>query len=236
MNGNPFDRRTAGKRGWHAWNEEGFRPIRCINTGAIWACSSAFCNRPGRWAPKAGAVAASHGSEGGVVQQQHQHPHFGGQQFAAALGHTDWQLLKRLPEEPRLCAELTRQKYFRLLQMAKQQGREQIYYIIKTICCTGVRVPEPLRVKCCSLPGAAASAKGRCSATATAGRRPAAPYGGCCSGCAGMPRWTPRRPARCLERLYQQTQEEVAATVSTLMEQAYTQQLLQENQRIGWDA
>ena len=33
-----------------------------------------------------------------------------GNSLLRALGHTDWQLLKRLPEEPRLCAELTRQE------------------------------------------------------------------------------------------------------------------------------
>ena len=39
---------------------------------------------------------------------------------------------------------------------------------------------------------------------------------------------------RCLERLYQHTQEDIAATVATLMEQAYAQQLQRENKSVGW--
>lgn len=160
-----------------------------------------------------------------------------GNSLLRALGHTDWQLLKRLPEEPRLCAELTRQEYFRLLQMAKQQGREQIYYIIKTICCTGVRVPEPLRGELLQF----ARRSGICKGPVFRNRngRPAARstvwrlLQRLCRDAQVDPQ---KASPRCLERLYQQTQEEVAATVSTLMEQAYTQQLLQENQRIGWDA
>ena len=65
-----------------------------------------------------------------------------GNSLLRALGHPEWQVPKRLPEEPRTYTELTRQEYIRLLQMAKQQGKEQIYYIVKTICCTGVRVGE----------------------------------------------------------------------------------------------
>lgn len=189
-----------------------------------------------------------------------------GNSLLRALGHTDWQLLKRLPEEPRLCAELTRQEYFRLLQMAKQQGREQIYYIIKTICCTGVRVselpcvtvelveagsgcwkaqsmvrrvrvPEPLRGELLQF----ARRSGICKGPVIRNRngRPAARstvwrlLQRLCRDAQMDPQ---KASPRCLERLYQQTQEEIAATVSTLMEQAYTQQLLQENQRIGWDA
>ena len=160
-----------------------------------------------------------------------------GHSLLRALGHPEWQVPKRLPEEPRTCAELTRQEYIRLLQMAKQQGREQIYYIIKTICCTGVRVPEPLRGELLQF----ARRSGICKGPVFRNRngRPAARstvwrlLQRLCRDAQVDPQ---KASPRCLERLYQQTQEEVAATVSTLMEQAYTQQLLQENQRIGWDA
>ena len=160
-----------------------------------------------------------------------------GNSLLRALGHPEWQVPKRLPEEPRTCAELTRQEYIRLLQMAKQQGREQIYSIIKTICCTGVRVPEPLRGELLQF----ARRSGICKGPVFRNRngRPAARstvwrlLQRLCRDAQVDPQ---KASPRCLERLYQQTQEEVAATVSTLMEQAYTQQLLQENQRIGWDA
>ena len=42
-----------------------------------------------------------------------------GNSLLRALGHPEWQVPKRLPEEPRTYTELTRQEYIRLLQMAK---------------------------------------------------------------------------------------------------------------------
>ena len=171
---------------------------------------------------------------------------------------------KRLPEEPRTCAELTRQEYIRLLQMAKQQGKEQIYYIVKTICCTGVRVgelahvtvelvetgqgswmfqtverrvrvPEPLRGELLQFAQRSGihtgpvfrSRNGKPAARSTVWRR----LQRLCREAQVDPQ---KASPRCLERLYQQTQEDIAATVATLMEQAYAQQLQRENKSVGW--
>lgn len=38
--------------------------------------------------------------------------------------------------------ELTREEYFRLLKAAKQMGKQQLYYILQTVCATGIRISE----------------------------------------------------------------------------------------------
>ena len=187
-----------------------------------------------------------------------------GNSLLRALGHPEWQVPKRLPEEPRTYTELTRQEYIRLLQMAKQQGKEQIYYIVKTICCTGVRVgelahvtvelvetgqgswmfqtverrvrvPEPLRSELLQYAQRSGihtgpvfrNRNGKPAARSTVWRR----LQRVCQEAQVDPQ---KASPRCLERLYQHTQEDIAATVATLMEQAYAQQLQRENKSVGW--
>ena len=38
--------------------------------------------------------------------------------------------------------ELTKEEYFRLLETAKRQKDERLYYMLQTICATGIRVGE----------------------------------------------------------------------------------------------
>lgn len=38
--------------------------------------------------------------------------------------------------------ELRREEYFRLLEAAREAGREQLYYLLQTVCATGIRVSE----------------------------------------------------------------------------------------------
>lgn len=38
--------------------------------------------------------------------------------------------------------ELCREEYFRLLETARMAGREQLYYLLQTVCATGIRISE----------------------------------------------------------------------------------------------
>lgn len=57
------------------------------------------------------------------------------------IGRKNWQV-DRIEEEKKIQPELTRPEYLRLLQTAKDLGRDRLYFIIKVFCCTGISVSE----------------------------------------------------------------------------------------------
>lgn len=62
-------------------------------------------------------------------------------QFLNFVGERNWQVAGIHPNEVQM-EPLRREEYIRLLQVAKKQNKEQIYFIMKTICVLGVSVRE----------------------------------------------------------------------------------------------
>lgn len=62
-------------------------------------------------------------------------------QFLAFMGEKNWQTTC-IPVQKKRVELLEREEYIRLLQAAKHQNHEQLYFIMKTICVLGVSVRE----------------------------------------------------------------------------------------------
>ena len=62
--------------------------------------------------------------------------------FLEYMGRRDLQLPPAVLPDCDIRPELARSEYLRLLKTAKLMGKERTYFIIKTICCAGVRVQE----------------------------------------------------------------------------------------------
>ena len=62
-------------------------------------------------------------------------------QFLDFVGERNWQVAGIHPNEVQM-EPLRREEYILLLQVAKKQNKEQIYFIMKTICVLGVSVRE----------------------------------------------------------------------------------------------
>ncbi len=161
--------------------------------------------------------------------------------------------------------ELSRTEYLRLLKTAKLMRRERTYFLIKTICCTGVRVQQLSQVTVEAVRAGTAIMTGQCrnqilhippilqeELLAYAERQ------GICSGPIFVTRnGSPiKRPnisesirrlcrdaqvpeekgnPRCLLKLYQMTYRNIESGVAALIEQAYEKILEKEQLEAGWE-
>ncbi|MCM1297070.1 MAG: site-specific integrase [Muribaculaceae bacterium] len=66
------------------------------------------------------------------------------QQYLEFFGQWEYRITERVPFErgPVPHPELTRNEYLRLLSAAKNEGKEQLYLLIKLLVCTGLPLPE----------------------------------------------------------------------------------------------
>ncbi len=161
--------------------------------------------------------------------------------------------------------ELSRKEYLRLLSAAKLQKRERTYFIIKTICCAGVRVQQLSQVTVEAVKAGDSVMKGQCGPRvlhipsilreellAYAERR------GISSGPVfinqnGLPvnrsnvtdsirrlcrdARVPEEKGnpRCLLKLYQSTYQNIQDSISVLIEQTYDRILEKEQLSVGWE-
>lgn len=162
--------------------------------------------------------------------------------------------------------ELTRAEYLRLLHTAKQAGKERIYFIMKTICCAGVRVQELPQITAEAVQQGRVTLKGQCGereiqipAVLRRELKDFALRRGIASGPLFLTRGgTPvnrvnissgikklcrdaRVPEekgnpRCLLKLHQNTYENIQNSVADLVQREYLSLLEQEQATAGWDA
>ena len=172
----------------------------------------------------------------------------------------DLQLLKQLKAEQTHLPELTRNEYLRMLQAARQLGRERVYLLIKLFACTGIAVKDIGRVTVENLTQGSIPVSGGASLrvpeclkqelldyaaqNAVCGQifvtRSGKPLGRtnisdsirwvCPTACVAEEKGNPR----CLRRLYQQTQDGIRQNIETLVEQAYDRMLEAEQLTAGW--
>ena len=161
--------------------------------------------------------------------------------------------------------ELTRAEYLRLLHAAKQSGKERIYFIMKTICCAGIRVQELSQITAEAVRQGYAILKGQCGdrkidfpPVLCSELENFALRRGIVSGPLFLTRsGTPvnrvnisssikklcrdaRVPEekgnpRCLLKLYQNTYENIQNSIADLVRQEYLSLLEQEQITAGWD-
>ena len=62
--------------------------------------------------------------------------------FLSYLGERNWQAPLLIVDQQKSDARLTRSEYLRLLQAAKVQGKERIYFMMKVLCILGLQVRE----------------------------------------------------------------------------------------------
>ena len=185
--------------------------------------------------------------------------------FLEYMDRRDLQLHPVSAPEYDAVPELTRKEYLRLLNTAKLQNRERTYFIIKTICCAGVRVQQLSQVTVEAVEAGSAVVEGQCGARilhippalkeellAYAGRR------GIFSGplfvtrngspvnrsnvsdsirrlCRDARVPEEKGNPRCLLKLHQSTYRNIQNSVAVLIEQAYDRLLEQEQLSAGWE-
>lgn len=162
--------------------------------------------------------------------------------------------------------ELTRAEYLRLLHTAKLEGKERIYFIMKTICCAGVRVQELPQITAEAVESGHVTLRGQCGdrevqlpAVLRRELKEFAERRGILSGPLFLTRsGTPvnrvnisssikklcrdaqvseeKGNPRCLLKLYQNTYENIQNSISDLVQREYLSLLEQEQVTAGWDA
>ena len=161
--------------------------------------------------------------------------------------------------------ELTRREYLRLLNTARMLKRERTYFLIKTICCAGVRVQQLSQVTVEAVEAGSAVIRGQCGSQvlhippvlreellAYAGRH------GIRSGpvfitrngspinrsnvsdsirrlCRDAQVPEEKGNPRCLLKLHQATYRNIQNSVAVLIEQAYDRMLEEEQLSAGWE-
>ncbi|HIW73916.1 MAG TPA: site-specific integrase [Firmicutes bacterium] len=180
--------------------------------------------------------------------------------FLGYCGRKDLrQELERVPADE-VQPELTRVEYLRLLQAAKQGGKERTYLLMKVICCMGMALQDIPRMTVEDVrAGTAASGEGRvyipealCRELLEYARR---------KGLASGPLFVTRRGGPmdrisvnrsikglcraaqvaeekgtplCLRKLHQSTYAGIRENMDVLVEQAYARLLEKEELTIGW--
>ena len=161
--------------------------------------------------------------------------------------------------------ELTRREYLRLLNTARMLKRERTYFLIKTICCAGVRVQQLSQLTVEAVEAGSAVIRGQCGSQvlhippvlreellAYAGRH------GIRSGpvfitrngspinrsnvsdsirrlCRDAQVPEEKGNPRCLLKLHQATYRNIQNSVAVLIEQAYDRMLEEEQLSAGWE-
>lgn len=182
-----------------------------------------------------------------------------------SIGHLEWALSGRLPITKSPESSLTSREYCRLLQTAKSEGREDVYYVIKTLRGTGVRVGEMQHI---TVELVRAGRGVWCSGNSFRSTFVAEPLksellryaqkknivsgpifingkGKPIDRCtlynkiqkfAGKAGLAPEKATpRCLEKLFRETYEGLVSRFNVLLEQAYGRILEDENQIAGWE-
>lgn len=177
------------------------------------------------------------------------------------LGRRDLQFMPRLEPDPGQQPALTRAEYLRLLQAARQEGKERLYLAVKVLGSTGVPVQdlpfvtvEAAQAGCVRLKSGVYRIPGclreeLLAFAARAGIRTGPVFvmrnGNpmqrtnlshdirqlCRDACVPAEKGSPR----CLKKLYQSTVEQIRANIAMLTEQAYERMLETEQISIGWE-
>ena len=185
--------------------------------------------------------------------------------FLEYMGRRDLQLTPAALPDSDILPELTRSEYLRLLRTAKSMGKERTYFIIKTICCAGVRVQELPQITAEAVKMGSVTVIGQCGerkihipSVLRAELLSFASRKGIESGPLfvtrnGMPMGrtsvndsikrlcrdarVPEEKGnpRCLLKLHQSTYGNIQNSVAVLIEQAYDHLLEQEQASAGWN-
>ncbi len=161
--------------------------------------------------------------------------------------------------------ELSRREYLRLLNAARLLKRERTYFLIKTICCAGVRVQQLSQVTVEALEAGSVMIRGQCRNQVlhipAVLRRELLDYAGR-RGIRSGPVFITRNGSpvnrsnvsdsirrlcrdaqvpeekgnpRCLLKLHQATYRNIQNSVAVLIEQAYDRILEEEQMSVGWE-
>ena len=185
--------------------------------------------------------------------------------FLEYMGRRDLQLPPAVLPDCDIRPELARSEYLRLLKTAKLMGKERTYFIIKTICCAGVRVQELPQITVEAVKMGNVVVTGQCGARklhipsvlreellSFASRK----------GIESGPLFVTRNGVpmnrtgvndsikrlcrdarvpeekgnpRCLLKLHQSTYGNIQNSIAVLVEQAYDRLLEQEQESAGWN-
>ena len=179
------------------------------------------------------------------------------------MGHREYQKADRLDAQDKLQPELSRNEYLRMLSTAKNLGDEKVYLLVKIFACTGlnvrdlpqitvenvkagrfflrdqetaVRIPEILRRELLSY--AERSGIGDGSLLLSRDRRPLhrSVVSRMIQNLSVAARIPPEKGnPRCLRKLYQTTQAQIALGMELLIEQAMDRQFEREQTIVGWE-
>lgn len=184
-----------------------------------------------------------------------------GNRYMEYIKQANWRSNGYLPLDTPVRPELSRGEYKRLLQTAKAAGKERLYFIIKTLCCAGLRVhelPEVTYESLCAGKIVLPERKVRLPASLRAELCAYADRQGVMTGSVFLTRngvppdrtqvWAEIRQLcrdarvaeekanpRCLWNLYRTTQEGIRAGIAVLIEQAYDRLLEDEQEIVGWE-
>lgn len=184
--------------------------------------------------------------------------------FLEYLGRREFQLQGQLKLGAMQRPELTREEYWRLLETAWRLQKEKTYLLIKLFACTGLAVQDLPRVTLEAVRAGILFANGQngtkplrlpaglCRELLAYAQRNCIQEGPlfvtkkgeplgrtyvadsirrlCCEAGVAKEKGNPR----CLRRLYQTMQTDIAANIERLMQNAYQQLLESEQLRIGW--
>lgn len=180
--------------------------------------------------------------------------------FYQYIGRRNWQA-KQIKEDKSIQPEITRSEYLRLLQTAKQLGKERLYLMVKVFGCTGISVSELKLITAEALMDEVRDSKSNrihipeCLRNdlinfamkegvrsgpifITRGGLPIDRVSVCNSMkqlC--MDAHVPEEKVnpRCLKKMYEDTYAGIRSSIDILVEQAYDKLIENEQLTVGWD-
>ena len=182
--------------------------------------------------------------------------------FLQFCGRRDLQMEIRLPEKKAETPTATRAEYIRLLQAARNDGKERLYLLIKMFGATGLSVSSLPDVTVAAVErGVIETEKKEHIHLPDCLRQELLDYArrqGVRSGqvfltrsgkpvsrtnvsdsirrlCRDAQVPEEKGSPRCLRRMYQQTREDMQQNITALLDQAYERLLEKEQQSVGWD-
>ena len=182
--------------------------------------------------------------------------------FLQFCGRRDLQMEIRLPEKKAETPTATRAEYIRLLQAARNDGKERLYLLIKMFGATGLSVsslpdvtveavergvietekkehihlPDCLRQELLDYARRQGVRSGQVFLTRSG--KPVSRTNVSDSIrrlCRDAQVPEEKGSPRCLRRMYQQTREDMQQNITALLDQAYERLLEKEQQSVGWD-
>ena len=185
--------------------------------------------------------------------------------FLQYLGKRDWQYIGQITLPDDVQPEITRSEYLRLLQAAKQLGKERTYLLIKTLAGAGIRlqelpqltvealqkgtaklehygcqrvarIPEPLRAELLAYAAQQGISSGAIFITRDGTPLLRSSVWNAINAICKTARVEPAKAnPRCLWKLYQSTYQGIRDNIIALTDQAYERMLEQEQLTIAWD-